>query len=542
MTKQSDESCQDTIRELNRAAHPLSFWPPSLDRRSATVCELIERAGRVCNTIALPTLCAFLLDNQNSIRTAACRSIDLIVRQWASDLEFCDDKHLLLRSYVSEQWACLKTADIERLIAVQSCRCSILGVLSNHASGFVRQEAVKLLSAQSNGQEFPFLLLRLNDWVQPVRADAERAMNARLTQGYIQHVVAHLPRIVHLLAFKRNDHSQTVREAFSLLAAPTNDSLLRNAIAHRDRNTRRCVLKTLQSLGSEAAQRAVRYGLQSSDSVMRLWSLRQASNLFSSHELSEVVEKCMADRSMPVRREALLRKTESADSPQSAVALWKVALLDRNGAIRDLAQCRLGQMGHEVASTYRKTLENEPRSVPALSGLSETGDSTDETLFRRYINDATQTRRRAALRGLCRVLKDRFVVELVERLHDNSPKVTREIERLLRDWMHVVSLPQLYQTAAEDIRPHVQSSALRLIYFSGKWTSLPWLLRSVCHPRPETGKHAEALIWRWLTCNRVFTRPATHNREQLLAALDAVASIAPENLLHALRQDVERYV
>jgi hypothetical protein len=59
-----------------------------------------------------------------------------------------------------------------------------MALASFHPSGYVREEAIAHLAAVWDGTELPFLLIRVNDWVAPVRAPGERSSSgSRLIAG-----------------------------------------------------------------------------------------------------------------------------------------------------------------------------------------------------------------------------------------------------------------------------------------------------------------------------------------------------------------------
>ena len=75
---------------------------------------------------------------------------------------------------------------------------SALRSASLDANGFVREDAVKRLAKVATGEELPYLLLRLNDWVPQVRDAAREAVLARITPEYAPHFVTYLATFARL--------------------------------------------------------------------------------------------------------------------------------------------------------------------------------------------------------------------------------------------------------------------------------------------------------------------------------------------------------
>ncbi len=80
---------------------------------------------------------------------------------------------------IDPQWQKLRPSDVSRL-ATSKFATSLVGLASFHKSGYVRETATQQLALQRTGEELPFLLIRLNDWVSEVREVATKAVRARL--------------------------------------------------------------------------------------------------------------------------------------------------------------------------------------------------------------------------------------------------------------------------------------------------------------------------------------------------------------------------
>jgi len=61
---------------------------------------------------------------------------------------------------------------------------SLLGMASLNGDGYIRQAALKELAKFQNGKIIPFVLLRLADWVEVVRKEADAILNQLLQSEY----------------------------------------------------------------------------------------------------------------------------------------------------------------------------------------------------------------------------------------------------------------------------------------------------------------------------------------------------------------------
>jgi hypothetical protein len=162
--------------------------------------------------------------------------------------------------------------------------------------------------------------------------------------------------------------------------------------------------------------------------------------------------------------------------------VWRQALLDGNASIRELARFHLGRLGEvDWPGAYRRALIEQPYLLAALNGLGETGDGSDLTAIRGHLESPHPSRRRAAVRAFAKLGGESVVADLLGCLQDDSPAVVREVRKLLEAYPSALDCERLCRMAMEDHRQKVRETALRLINSTGKWRSLPWLVRASGH-------------------------------------------------------------
>lgn len=88
-----------------------------------------------------------------------------------------------------------------------------------------------------------------------------------------------------------------------------------------------------------------------------------------------------------------------------------------------------------------------------------------------------------------------------------------------------------------DHRQKVRETALGLLNSTGKWRSLPWLVRASGHEDRVTAKLAHVLVEAWFTppgCNRVFTKPSHYEKQAIIEALEESRQAIEEAFLGKL--------
>lgn len=513
----STEITGSLARQLFELARNRTFFGRS--RRYQDTIALLQQVVALNELEALPSIAVHLFSRSSEVKAAACRA----VHQLLSNADAGDLLHLTdvigwsWGWYVSEQWNNLRPKNVASVVADESARASVLGLVSFHRNGYVRHEAIKQLVKIESGLELPYLLIRQNDWVDPISADSWGAVHLRLKQDYLPHFVRYLPLCVHLLAFSRRDHEGVVRRIVELLVQSQSDASLAAAIRSSSRNVRREVVRISLLLDGEHKKRVVMYGQDSEDPLVRLQCCRAVRQCFSRDELRAVLDVFARDRFMPVRREALKAHVESY--PNESLQVWKTALIDSSASIRELARFSIANTTNfDSAAFYRNAVAHSAESLAAFEGLTEVGTESDLPVIRSQLAHPLTRWRRAAVRGLASIGGIAVTNELVKRLCDDSPSVVGTVRRQLEKVGTSDANPQLFQIASEDHRGYVCDAALRLIFDSGKWEGLPWLIKLASHRDLHQAEAAQEFIERWFSpplVNKVWTKPSEHERSLL---------------------------
>ncbi len=379
---------------------------------------------------------------------------------------------------------------------------------SFHPNGFMREDAIQRLAEWHDGRELRFLLLRVNDWVPQVRDAARNAVVARLTRDYAPHFAKHLGLVTRLQRSRRVDHSGPLR-AISQLLSSAPDRLLQAMNEHRG-EARRVIFRVLAESRADDAK-LFRAMLHVDDPAIRVMAMR----MLPVEENRDVFESVFDDPAGSVRAQALML---AADDSR-----LESALLDRNGAVRDVARHRLRDRGIDFAALYREALQGD-RIAAAIAGLSETGTRADAGRVAAFLTHAHPSVRRAAVRAVLALGGEAYVDPVTPLLSDASRGVSSQARRSLMPHgatLHVPTLWAMYESASAD---HVRRNLLALMTALPKWESITLFVRAGAHEH----------IARW---NEFFNRrPAAPTARQLQALEEALAKSAlPEETVTVIR-------
>lgn len=356
--------------------------------RDEAIIDLLNRLRPLNELGAVLDVAKFLFSTSPAIRIEAGRVVDwMLSSRPSTELLQLDigwsDINWEYRWYVSAQWDRLKPNEIASLATEEPACSSILGLVSIHRNGFVREEAVRQLSCHNDGKELPFLLIRLNDWVEPIRSLARAAVVERLTESNLSSLLPNLPLICRLARVRRNDLSDILHAVVKLVVLPQHDKLLAAVLGSDDPNVRRQVFRIALDQGCDC--RLLEHGSASVDPIIRLFCSHNVRKCAVRDRRNSLIEKLQHDRVVPVRREAIRMRGE--EYPETARALWIQSLLDRSRSIRDMARYYLKNLeDFDFAAFYRRSLSETPDSMSALAGLCETGTEDDLPVIRSYLH------------------------------------------------------------------------------------------------------------------------------------------------------------
>lgn len=340
--RQVSETTQQLLQRLfDLTAKTSWFFRHDRDAETVRVLEEIAEHG---DSGAISGVVHCLFTPSAEVRVAASRTIHFLLDRLPPERlrHLSDVVSGSWRWFICNAWDGLTPAGVQTLITEETTRTSVLGLLSFHRNGYVRHEALRLLAQSHDGSELPYLLIRQNDWVEPIRADARCAVQARLNEEHLHAFMGNLPLVVHLLDFRRHDHADLVRQVIGMLVQPKHDEILAKAIHSQDRAVRRSVVRLALEAEGEHRPRVVEHALSSTDGVLRLWASTHMSQCFSGKALGCILGKLRRDRFMPVRRQALIIQADS--SPDTGRGVWREAFLDGNASIRELARFHLGKL------------------------------------------------------------------------------------------------------------------------------------------------------------------------------------------------------
>lgn len=506
----------------------------------ALLRELSPAEGRD----ALPCAVYFLFHRNAEVQRAAGEAISTLVRQLPlGELLHVGEQFLWDYYWLGgDLWRQLQPREVAALAGSPQPNAEVLGVLSFHRNGYVRQAAVRQLAEVHDGNELPFLLIRQNDHVQSVALEAQSAVRRRLRQESLPQISRNLALILHLESASRRHHGEMIRTTVDLLLRPENDEHLKSALDSPQPAVRRRMAQLALECAAESLPRVMAHAAASADPLVRLQAAQRLLQVPSETDFARLAALLKHDRSMPARRAALVAL--AARCPERGEAIWKAALFDRSRSIRELARCEIRPWQlDDAAPVYRAALAHNPADFLALEGLAETATAADKPLFQSLLQHPVPSRRSIAIEGLAHANADCLLELVLPKIADESPAVVRAAWRALHSACALVPCQFLLETALTAPHPFARRTAVRQLAELGKWRSLPWLIQAAVKADTETAQVAEEMILQWCSspkCNRMFLLPTETERREIADLVAAFNKSLSDRLRQVLDEELRR--
>jgi HEAT repeat protein len=508
--------------------------PNLLDRFGSEVMspiDLISAIESAKEMAAVPYLVLYILNANGKPQERAVKAVEFLAGEPRGIDLLRLDQSLRYQNYYGPSaklpnWTTIKPSYLDALNGLPISSCTIIGLLSFHASGYVREAAVRRLAVLTTGDELKYLLIRLNDWVPAVRIAARQAVQARMRPAYARIFAANIGLIERLTHWERVNHAQFINWVLEYLRAPECQADVVALLQSPDAITRRLIYRLLATPGSNQITSLLRQGFEDRDPTIRLWAIREARKHLSWGTLAEMLAVPLKDKSAAVRLQAARAYVEHLDA--ESAPLLKRFLMDSAASLRSIGRYYLARMEHcDFPAFYRSQLGGSAvkQVSTAIAGLSEVGGATDADLLLPFIQHANAKIATAAVRGLVRLDPERFTSEIMGCLLKGTPSVSREAAKALSLFTHLLDKDLLWTEFQRNPTSITRKRIIQVLFSSPKWESLYYLLSTYANEDATIARLAKEGLQRWLhQFNRGFSRPTKEQLERLLEVIETVST------------------
>jgi hypothetical protein len=499
------------------------------DKKMVTIKEILKLTGFKGIPYVLP-LC---LHKNKRISTFSLNQIKGL-------LIFMNKKHYIMLDQLIRElyeyrfqgsfriWALLKPESLQQTVVKQGYDVQLIGLISCHRNGYIREKGVQLLSLIQSGEELPYLILRLNDHIKAIRIMAIQELFKRITieNGHV--VLENIYLLNHLKLYSREDFKSLYRKIDDVLNNPEILVLLLEKLDSEDYYIRRvCIDYVLKQQNPKILKKA----LYHRDFVIRQKTSEYIVNHLELNDSFVYYHSLKRDSNMQVRRQAfyLLLKR-----PFEEILLEiKDFLLDTHKSIREIARFYVEKLKLpiDVLNLYITHVGNDTTCLAAISGIGDVGNWNQREIVKGFIIDQRLKVRLVALKTLSKI-GDKEEKELfLKALQDPSRKVSKIATKALTDFN--CEERYLFSILLNDTQIHVRRNIITLMENLNKAGSIMALLKALNYER-EMRDFIEPKIFTWLRgYNRAFyLNFNTEEKKQLKELLYNVKNIIHHDILN----------
>ncbi|MBI5364942.1 MAG: hypothetical protein HZA53_17320 [Planctomycetes bacterium] len=420
----------------------------------------------------------------------------------------------------------------------------VAAIAGFHGNGRVREAAVMAMERCTDGDEIPFLLMRTNDWVEPIASAATRAVLARVDAVHAKHFARALPVLCALRWRSRTRGARFLEAIERLWSTPQGAAALIDVLESNSDPLRRacafdCVIRT-EAVRDEAIQ----LGLLDVDPRLRRTAAQLALGSTPETSLDALVDRLVVDRTVPIRLLGLRASWERL--PVDRQVPLATGLLDANRSVRELAlwHARRRDPGFDARVFYRNEFAHpNPRTRrSAILGFADVANEEDgDVLIAAFFDgpdreegeskqEAGRSPERAAIEALGRVNAERHADRLTQLLASDLPCVSSSARRAFEHGRTSPTAVELAGLLRATPYAHVAANALRLERQLVKWDALFVVLTALDRPDPKLRERASQCIHDWLRAqNKSFLAPPPGRIDALKQLLTRTRSMLAEH-------------
>lgn len=387
------------------------------------------------------------------------------------------------RFWKDEYYACdhdKRCIDRKKLIHLTDSQYLVTLKLGTFASnGYYRQQCMEQLRDAEGS--LPFLILRMNDWVAPIREKAYDLSRERMQGCGLYEFFQSLPMLEKVKNARRRSDAQIcsleiqaenlIRHKFQSLLHETLDEIpkfeiqIKNAV-YRFIN-KNPVLDRAQTEHLLALERTG-YGQM----------LLILAIFCHYHYDDRLAAKYLCSKSAVVRYHTLVYRYEQEHDAWPGL---KDMLLDSSKRIRDYAGYILKKCTDmDIAAFYRKELDRNV-SKTVLSGIGTYGVKSDIDLIRPYLEDERQQICKAALDAFGKLAESDGDEIYWRFLFDIRPVIARQAYRCIQKCRIPYGALRLYEAYIQTPSDQISDYLLHLLMNEPSWARLPYLLMLYCN-------------------------------------------------------------
>lgn len=409
----------------------------------------------------------------------------------------------------------MRTVDLGKLskkVLDNKYKEAIFCVLTLNGNGYVRAFAINSLVNASYGKKVPFIVLRLNDWVENVRCDAEVALNSIIAnQEMFESLLESLPLFDNIGDWKRSDFFGLKVRLNTLLIDSKNRPLLWMKFLHsKDCRIKRSIFSYLMAFKDDST---LLLGLKSKDPIIIkqcISFILDSDNEVDPNILLPVLIKIKSSACKLAGIELASRSYER----HLLLAYLVDLLLDRSFTVREFTRLKIKSLEPTFDFVkYYQVLLTTPlvNRSNVLTALGEVCDSSWYSFFESFCFEDDVKVRLAAVSILHGFDKYGSKDLVLDTLCSDNCYESKFMRKVLSNTKSVSTLAfELAELVKlKGFETHVYLNFVYLLQYAPKWLSIESYFVLLNADENDLNKLVLKGIQKWLAkYNRSFVKPS----------------------------------
>lgn len=405
----------------------------------------------------------------------------------------------------------------------------ILGTF--HPNGYFRERCTEELAKERG--VLPYLMLRVNDWVEPVRKKAVFLLDRYIVQCSMEEIISAMPVVEKLQGSGRRSDEQllTLKNRMVVRLEQTLNGENWRDIWPEDFSVRRFLYRLTMESGILSVEQMDEWLRKENDSCGKIMLIRGI--LAHTDCTLARASDYLTYPSVQVRKYALEYKYEHLKESWPELTAM---LLDSGRSVREYASYILERHTDiDIREYYLKHLGDE-RPEYAIMGLSEYSCRGNVAVLLPGLSNPVRKVRKCTLLALGR--QEDFEDEdlLWKYLLDEQPDIAKAAYISIQNRGIYPGAEKLYHAYCESEKEHGRRYLLRLLLRENSWKRLPWLIRIYSEDLPEQEKRLAKI---GMSCRFMYTKVSEVQKEEICRALEEKKGTLPEGVEAGILYDMK---
>ena len=340
-----------------------------------------------------------------------------------------------------------------------------------HPNGYFREKCMTELSRDQ--EAFPYILLRMNDWVRPIREKAAHIAYTSIEHIPIETLLISLPYLDKLLKGRRGDQ-ESVNNLYKKVKEHIERDICQinwDDVKDYELNMRKAIYKLILDEPLLELEYVNRLLEREKSIALKGYIMGRILRLYACSE--NQINLYLENKTSQIRYKALVYKYEKLKGTWEGV---ENLLLDLNRGIREYTCYVMRKHSKlDLIDFYTAHLGDE-KPYSAIMGIGEQGSKGDIEKISPFLGSDEPKRVRIALKAMTKLLKEEGKPLYEHYLFNEQPSISKVAYIALKDYEIKLGEERLYQALEIESHKHVKRYLVLLLLREKSWSRLPYLI------------------------------------------------------------------